>query len=209
MDKVTLEYKAPENKTIKYNDINIEITPILTISQEVFLIQKYIEDYFGTPDDILIENAKYHSLEAEIRLKYFVIQLITNIDTSNLDNEIYVDNVFWYMITSEIINWSNFRDTLETIVCDIKQQETLENSVGKVVSNLIQKGYALLEKLSDISPEEVKKAGEKGLELMDRLEKTSVLRNPADITAILENPVDASVKKVIAEKKRKPRAKKV
>jgi hypothetical protein len=209
MDKVKLEYKTPEKKIIKYKNVDVEIIPILTISQKVFLIQKYIEDYFGTPDEILIENTKYHSLEAEIRLKYFVIQLITNIDTNNLDNESYVDNILWYIITNEIINWSDFRATLETIVCDIKQQETLETSIGKIISDLVQKGYALLEKLSDINPEEVKKAGEKGLQLMDRLEKTSVLKNPSDIAAILENPVDVSVKKVITEKKRKPRTKKV
>ena len=214
MKKVNLELKTLKNKTIEYNGIDIEIIPSLSLATQNFLIEKYIADYFGTPENILIENTKYHYLEAEIGLKYLITLLNTNIDISKLNNDFYVDVVLWYAITEQIDNYSAFIDTLEKIVCDIKQQETLENSVGKILKDLVEKGYALLDKLSDLNPEEIKKVGEDGLKLIERLEKSSVLNNSYDKVAIAENSglvqIEAkAIEKATEIKTRKPRVKRV
>ena len=145
MDKVKLELKTPKNKTIEYNNTEIEIVPYINFSTQLYIIDNYVKDYFGNPEDILIENTKYHYIEAEVRLRNYIIQLNTNIDLKDMDAEIYVDSELWNKITNEIKNYNDFRDTLETIVCDIKQQQTLENSLGKIISDLVNKGYALLD----------------------------------------------------------------
>jgi hypothetical protein len=208
MDKVKLELKTPKNKIIEHDNVSIEIKPIISLAQQVFLIEEYIKDYFGNPEEILIENTRYHYMEAEIKLKNYVIQLNTNIDISqDIVNDILADTILWEKITKEIKNWLPFKGMLETIVYDIKQQETLENSIGKVVSDLIEKGYALLDKLSNLNPDEIKKVGEQGLELMEKLEKSSVLKNPSDLTAIVEGSVPVETEEVPAAKKRTRRKK--
>jgi hypothetical protein len=214
MDKVKLELKTPKNKTIEYNNTEIEIVPYINFSTQLYIIDNYVKDYFGNPEDILIENTKYHYIEAEVRLRNYIIQLNTNIDLKDMDAEIYVDSELWNKITNEIKNYNDFRDTLETIVCDIKQQQTLENSLGKIISDLVNKGYALLDKLADLNPEEIKKAGDKSLELIKRLEKSSVLNNPSDKVVIAENAglveiEEKAIEKATEIKTRKPRAKKV
>lgn len=204
MDKVKLELKTPENVKIKYNDIEIEVKPKLDLVTQLFLIERYIKDYFGTPENILIENTKYHFIEAEIELKYLVIQFNTNIDIDNLDNDIYVEDDLWEKIYSSINNWYSFIEALYSIVNDIKQQETLESSIGKTVSDLIQKGYALLDKISDMDVEEIRKAGERGTELMERLEKSSILKNPSDVAAIVEGATNQQeTEKPVVKKGRK------
>lgn len=213
MDKVKLELKTPKNKKVEYNNTEFEVVPFIQISAQVYMIDKYIKDYFGNPKDILIENTKYHYMEAELGLKNYIIQLNTNIDLKDVDAEIYGDYELWEKITEEIKNYKQFRDTLEKLVCDIKQQQTLESSIGIVVSNLVNKGYALLDKIANLNPEEIKKAGEKGLELIERLEKSSVLNNPADKVLIAQNAGLVEIENKVIEKAteiktRKPRAKK-
>jgi len=214
MDKVTLEYKTPKNKIIEYNGVDIEVIPFMQAGEMAYLTQKYISDYFGTPGEILIENTKYHCMEAEYQLKNYIFNFKTNIDISNMDGNIfYADSELWNKITNEITNWYDFKEILETTVYDIKQQETLENSIGKVVSDLIQKGYALLDKLANMDIEEIKKIGEEGQKLIERLEKSSVLNNPADKVVIAENAglvevEEKAIQKATEIKTRKPRAKK-
>jgi len=208
MDKVKLEIKIPEKVIINYNGVDIEVVPFLTIAQEAFLIQKYIEDYFGKPEDILIYGTRYHYLEAETKLKNYLIQLITNIEIEDLDVNIYSDSVLWNKIEDEIVNYYDFEMKLYEVVNSVKEEESIKYSIGSVISNLVDKANIFIEKMEDMDAEKIKEAGEKGLELIDRLEKTSVLRNPADVAEIV-NPVETSVKKVITKKTRKPRAKKV
>lgn len=208
MDKVKLEIKIPEKVIINYNGVDIEIIPFLTIAQEAFLIQKYIEDYFGNPTDILINGTRYHYLEAETKLKNYLIQLITNIEIEDLDVNIYSDSVLWNKIEDEILNYYDFEMKLYKVVNSVKQEENIKYSIGSVISNLVDKANAFIEKMEDMDPDKLKEAGEKGLELVERLEKTSILKNPADIAEIV-NPVEASVKRVTAKKTRKPRTKKV
>ena len=183
MDKVKLEFKVPENKLIEYNGLTIEITPLLTIAQQVFLINRYIDEYFNKTENALIKNPKYNYFEAELNLKNYILQTNTNIDAGNLDNDVYADGAFWDRITSEIINYDDFRYTLDIIIDEIKEQITLDNSVGKVISGLVDKAYEILNKLSDISPEEIEKLQQTGTRLIEDLKNSSVLgNNPAPIT---------------------------
>lgn len=214
MDKINLEYTTPENRTIKYKGVDIEIIPWLSLAQQAYLVESYIKDYFSNPEAILIENTRYHYLEAKCQLKSNVIQLNTNINLTQENlNAILEDYVLWYAITEQIENWGDFMNILETTVCNVKQQETLENSVGKIINDLVEKGYSLLDKLASLNPEELKKAGEEGQKLIDRLEKSSILNNPQDKVVIAENAGLVEVENKVIEKAtqiktRKPRAKK-
>lgn len=175
MDKIKLEYKRPRRKTIKYKDYEISLLPFLGYAEQIFLINHYVNDYFEISENNHIDNTEYDLLGAEFKLKNYMLQMLTNIDTDSLDNDIYADPVFWGVIADNIGNYAEFKRTLSRIVGEIKDQLVLKNSIGKVISDLVEKLYALLDKFSDMQPEELEKMQKQGLELLERLEKSSVL----------------------------------
>ncbi len=177
MAKIKLEFKLPKNKQIEYNGAIIEVTPFLTLSQQLFLTNRYVKEYFFPEDENMIEESEYNYLGAEYALMNYIFQVVTNIDAENMDSDIYADFTLWQKIISEITNYNDFRNKLYLIVMEIKEQKVLNNSIGEVLSNLINKAYQTLDKFKDISPEEVNKLKNEGLELLSKLEKSSVLGN--------------------------------
>jgi len=176
-DKVKLEFTAPKNVKVNYNGITIEVNPFLTTAQQVFLISKYLEEYFNKneKEENLTSESKYSHLNAEYSMINYILQLKTNIDTENLDNNFYSDTDFTQKITASITNYFDFRNKLNFIINEIKQQNVLDSSVGTVLSNLIEKALVILDKFSEISPEELEKARDAGLELLEKLEKSKIL----------------------------------
>jgi len=171
MDKVKIEVKIPENVQITHNGVIITITPFITVAKQIFLINHYMQDYFGTGAD----GTGYATLNAAYNLKNYLFQINTNIDTENMDNDVYVDDVLWEKITREIVNWSLFAEHLYLVVEEKKRLVALENSLGTVVSGLVLKGYSVLDKLSEITPEQIEKTRETGIELIQKLQDSSVL----------------------------------
>lgn len=187
MDKVKLEFKIPKTKIIEYNGVDIEVTPFLSVAQQAVLIIRYLEEYFNKPEDALIQASPYDLIGAEYGLIFNILQMNTNIDLENIDDDIYSDTKFLGQIISNITNYDDFREKLENIVYEVKGQITLENSIGKVVSGLIEKAYVILNKISSITPEELEKAQKEGVKLIERLEKSSVLGQGA-LTPTVEKP---------------------
>lgn len=193
-NKVKLELKTPENTTIEYNGVTIEINPYIDFAEEVLLINEYVKDFFGDLNEIVIPKTKYHIYEAECRLIYYIIQLNTNISMENIDNNIYVENILWYRIIEKIINYHEFRKRLDMVVHEIKEQVKLDNSLGKVLNDLKEKAEIFLDQMNKISPDDLKDIQDKGFELIDELEKSNIMRNPADLSAI-ETPLIEELKK--------------
>ena len=173
MDKVKLEFKIPKNKKIEYNGVEFEVTPFLSMANQAVLINRYIAEYFGKVEIPVTKGSDYNYLGAEFSLKNNILQAVTNIDTEPLENDFYVDPDLWNSITREIINYWEFDDSLHYIVSEIKEQYVLKSSVGKVISDLADKVYPLLESLSNITPEEIEKLTESTKGLMKEVEETS------------------------------------
>jgi hypothetical protein len=190
MDKVKLEIKTPENKIIEYDGVSIEINPFIDFSEEVLLINEYIKDFFGDITEIVVEKTKYHVFEAECRLMFYIIQLNTNIDMSDVDNNIYVDDKLWEMITREITNYWNFKRRLDEVVYEVKEQEKLDNSLGKVLSDLLAKAEGFIDQINKISPDDIKELQNVGMGLIDDLEKANIMRNPSDLASIEQPLID-------------------
>jgi hypothetical protein len=188
MDKIKLEIKTPENTTIEYNGVSIEINPFIDFSTQVLLINEYVKDLFGDISEIVIPGTKNHIFEAECRLKNYIIQLNTNIDMSEIDNNIYVDDLLWYTINEKLYNYNTFRKSLDAVVHEIKEQEKLDNSLGKVLSDILEKAKDFLNQIENISPEDIKELQSVGTGLIKDLQESSVLRNPSDL-ASLDTPL--------------------
>jgi len=158
-NKVKMEFKAPKNKIDEYNGVEFEINPFLSLPQQAFLINQYVKEYF-TNSSGLIGGSDYDYFGAECSLKNYILQGSTNIEVDNLDNDIYADFAFWEKIKYDIINYGDFRYKLDYIVKEVKEQIVLKNSLGTVVSDLIEKAYEMIEKINLSSPEEIKEMQE-------------------------------------------------
>jgi hypothetical protein len=177
MDKINLEFKVPSNKTIEYNGQTIEIIPFMPLSQQVAFINMYVNTYFGETDKSLVPNSRFNYLEAELGLKQHILQWFTNINIDSLSENIYADSALWDAIIRHIGNYGSFYERLERVVESIKDQFELENSVGSVLSGFIGKLNGWIEKMGDITPEEIEKLQQAGMELAKKLEDNSLLKN--------------------------------
>lgn len=172
MEKVKLEFKLPKSKKIEYGDITIEVVPFITTSQQVFLINQYVNDLFKEEGG---EGTGYNYLDAEYNLVNYLYQMVTNIDTDEMSPDIYSDHGLFDLVTSSIYNYNDFIMKLEKVVEGKKESIALENSLGNVLSKFVDKAYAILDKVSNISPEEIKKLQDTGMEIANKLEKSSIL----------------------------------
>ncbi len=173
MDKVKLEYKIPKNKTIEYNDTVIEVKPVLSLAEQSFLINKYVEDYFFS-DEKIIKYPEYDFFGAECNLINYVYQTCTNIDIEDFENDLYVDVKLWKDVISKIINFEDFRKKLDVIILDIKEEKALEKSVGEILNKASSELIRIINKFGDIKPEDISKAKDAGLELLKEFEKSSM-----------------------------------
>jgi len=175
MDKVKLEFKTPKTKKIEYNDVTIEVYPLLEVGAQSVLIEKYLEDYFEKPVEGEIVKGY---VKAEYNLLNYVFQIVTNIDTKDFDSNLYSDEKLVNDILNAIINYRSFRELLWHAVEDKKEEIRIEASVGKVLSNLIEKAYDVLDKFSEIKPEEIEKLQKTGIDLAKKLEESSIIGKP-------------------------------
>ena len=171
MDKVKLEWKAPEKKTIEYNGIKIQVDPFLSTAQQGFLINSYLETYFGKFDTPLIKMSEYNYLAAEYALKDYIFQIATSIDI-DFDNNFYSDAVLWDKITSEIVNYYDFKEKLDFIVKEVKDQKLVNSQLGNVLSGLLEKVNKIFE---NITPEEIEKIQKETAALAAKLQEVPVL----------------------------------
>jgi len=176
-NKVKLEFVFPNMETVEYNGVEIQVDTFLTTVQQIFLINRYVDEYFESLNEDFVKSSEYSYLTAEYNMIYYILKLLTNVDVENLDENIYSDSILWGKITSLIVNYFDFRNKLNFIINEIKQQNVLSNSIGTVLSDLIDKAYVALDKFSDITPEQLEKAKKDGLELLNKLEKSPALTN--------------------------------
>ncbi len=179
MERVKIEFKHPEKKKLTYNGVEFELDPFLTLTEQVFLINKYVEDFFETQEGKtkLIEKSKFNRANAEFYMLDYILQLKTNINVEELDDDIRADDDFIFMIKTEITNFISFKALLADVLEDIMEEKRLDTSLGVVLDQLSKKAFELLDKVTDITPEQLEKLQETGKELMERMEKSSVLRD--------------------------------
>ena len=190
MDKVKVEFKAPANVTIDYNGVNVDVKSHLMIAEQVYIIEEYVKAYFNKEDDSGLK-----ALNADVVLKNLLLQLCTNIDIDSLDNEVYGDEELWNLVRAAISNYYKFQEFLYEAVAQRREEIALENSIGTIISGLVEKGYSLLEKFAETSPEEIQKLQKSAVELVERLENSSVLNENAPIVKKKAAPRKKSVKK--------------
>jgi hypothetical protein len=193
MDKVKIEFKLPKSKIIEYNGVEITVNPFMSLDLQAFLINKYVEDYFVSGESV-VKKDKYDFINAEANLFSNVMQLCTNIDPTCVNNELLSDDTLQDMLKSAINNYWTFDSKLSRIVDNITTQLMSEQSVGMVIDRLVKEGFGLLEKFSSTKPEEIEKMTKNTQELLERLEKSSVLNDAVKDSVIKPTSIRKSRK---------------
>jgi len=175
MDKIKLEFKAPEIKRTIYKGNEIQVFPFLSLPKQGFLINSYLREYLTPKENRLIEFSKYNYLEAEFSLINYIYDLNTNIEAKDIDLDVVADVELWNIVKKEITNFEDFRNKLDYIVKQLREDIALGASVGSVLDSLVEKGVSILEKFSELTPETINMAKETGLQLMEKLEESSIL----------------------------------
>lgn len=168
--------KKIEKESIEYQEKTIEITPVLSLTEQVFLINNYIKDYFYKTEISLIEEHQYNFIEAEYNLIANIYYILTNIDVSRTKktglNDVINDIVLWKQVSEKIENYMDFRKKLDIIISDIKNKKSL----SVMLSNFVEKALSFVENAGDISPELLIES-QKSLEgLVQKIEESSVLK---------------------------------
>lgn len=175
MDKVKLEFKIPKNVTIEYNGIEVVVFPYLDTATQIVLINSYLRDFFVKEGEGLIISSETDFLTAEFKMMNYILQVCTNIDTDDINGDIYSDPFFWEKIISTITNYQMFRERLSFILEEIRRQIKMKLSTGIVLSEFVEKFYKVLDNFSNITPEELENARKTGIEIMEELKKSNLL----------------------------------
>jgi hypothetical protein len=170
MEKIKLEPRTVENmkiafrETYQFNDrgvkelkdkgIEIEVYPFIPLTDQIILIVNYLNNYFQ-PEQNFISRSKCDYVGAEYALTMELVDKYTNIDIVGLGSDILYESNLWEKIKLCFSNYDQFRETLERIVNDVKQDLQNEKSLGNVlgevtpmVKEFIQNGMDLVEKLA-------------------------------------------------------------
>lgn len=149
MEKVKLEFTAPKNKKVSYNDCVIDVVSYISFAQQFALINKYIADYFEK------DKFEFNYIDAEYKLSMYILSFFTNIDIENFDQEILDGTTIYKEIVDSISNYKEFRERLDVVVNDKKEEIRNKKMLGAVIEDISDKVFYLLENVSKISPESV------------------------------------------------------
>lgn len=174
MEKKIIEFGETEKSIVQFDGQDIEITPFISGSLEAFLIDQYIQDYFYSNEDKkILPSLSRNYLGAELHLKLTILDRLTNIQISNANDPNYGDKVcteLWGLVVNEIKNFWDFEESLSSVLDEIKKEIELEKSVGGVIGGVAAKINELLDKLKDISPDEMKQMTGEASRVLKELE---------------------------------------
>jgi hypothetical protein len=157
LDKKDVNLFEKQPKVFTIGKDMVEIMPYISPVTEALLIQSYVDSYFM--DNSIIDNF----LQAEWGLVLRVIDYMTSVkiveDENSASLESLITSGLWKSVRGEIENYEEFRNNLDKVVRDIKEQKALEISVGSVLNNVSNKIIQFVEKIQevDLSQEGIQK----------------------------------------------------
>jgi hypothetical protein len=170
MDKIKLQYESPKNKVVLYNDVSIEVSPFIDLGEQIILVNKYITDYFDKIENSLMEKTEYNYIQAEYNLLLYILELKTNLDVSNNFDISFLDTSTMEDIINQIYNYKKFRESLDRIVRDIKEEISNRMSIGYLIDTLADKAFEFLDKYSSMDEESINRTIEATKGMMKELQ---------------------------------------
>jgi hypothetical protein len=204
-DKIKLNIDPPEIKVLKFNQVRITVRPYLTLEHKIELIQEYIDILFGNaitemnPSEI---GQKY--IIAEYALVNHIVDILTNIEITDLDNDALFYGELWDQIKANILNYDIFRKDLDKAIEYYLTYEKVDKSVGNVLDSLFRK---VLESLSKFSNVDVESYRETAGELTTQLNKLNefipgILSDEKEQSDLVKEQKASTAKKRSSRKKK-------
>lgn len=176
MNKIKLEFTIPQSVVVMYNNQEVMVNPFLSLSAQLFLIRKYVEDFLTQPEGVeKIPGTRYNYFIAEANLAMRVLEICTNIDRSSITNDLVADVEFYWEVISKINGFEAFSQKLNNIVNEIKEQDALDKSVGSVIKEISVKAFDFLDSLPNMDPEELKTLAGQNSELFKKLSDSPLM----------------------------------
>ena len=162
MEKKRLTIKPAKTVVLDYFGEDFEVVTVLSLPQQIFLIETYLDAYFSTsPENRNIKGSRWDLISAEYALMVGVLDLCTSIQTVDENGEItfnlseMMSSNLWTSIKHAIVGYDTFRDLLDRIVFDVHKEIEFEYSVGKVVSDFLAKITPIIQRISEFSTQDV------------------------------------------------------
>ena len=163
-ERQKLGFEDPKNVILEFKGKNLEIKPWLEENEVSILILEYLKVFFD-------KDNLYNYVEAEQDLKRNVS--IFAVPGWLIDSKIFNSTNLFEQITTKIVNYNDFRKTLDAVVSNEKEKIALSNSVGAILNNVSEKLISILDGLSSITPEQITKIKDEGMELLKQIETSS------------------------------------
>jgi hypothetical protein len=179
MEKKAFALENPENVSIVFKGIIIDIKPYLTIAEQLQLINSYIQNYFfPDEEEKLIGMIESDPFNTEYALRLEIIDMCTSIDGKSVESVNVFYTGLWEKIENSIINYNEFRSILSKIINEIEREQSLRKSIGSVIDGLMSRIESILvelnESLANFKPEDIDKIKEAGLSMLKEVENSSV-----------------------------------
>lgn len=177
MEKIKIEYEAPENVIVRYKKNNIEVIPYLDAGTQAGLIARYIQDLYDESGAILTAGVDKRRFNAELAQMLYILESNTSIDVTSINENLFIDSELWHDIIAEISNYEQFRIRLEEIVMDYEDQLDKLTSFGVVISDIMEKLSSFVNSLGDLTPESIAALQETGKSLIEQLEQSKIVQD--------------------------------
>ena len=172
MKKIKVKFPEKGNVSVDFNEKKISVSTWITAPVQSMLISQYLKNYFS-PEANSVPLCKYDFVDAENELKVAIIGALTNVDLSgDVDLVGMIASGLFEDVIVMVSNYDEFKENLYQCVDIVEREKELEKSVGGVLGGVAIKINGLLDKLSSISPEEMKELVSQSQGLLKGLEQS-------------------------------------
>ena len=166
--KIKLEFSPVEETTFQFQGKEIAVRPYLSISEKISISDEYLNLLFG--DNTMEIGNRY--LLAEHSLILHLIDIVSNVDVEEIDINQVIYSGLWEGIKNRIVNYESFRFDLNRLISLYQSEQSLELSLGRVVENVGNKIFEVLNKLSDLNAQEFKEVADVFVGELNKLNET-------------------------------------
>jgi hypothetical protein len=169
--KLNIEFSPIKNETFLFGEQLISMRTYLTPNEKTAIAIEYLDNLSGgNPIHFSSSLAKSYFV-AEYTLMLNILVTLTNIEIEGLDIGLLLNSDLWQTVKDKIKGYDQFRRDLDKIVNFQQTQNSIDQSVGNVLDQALQKILEAVNKLSELDANTIKESANKFVEGLDQLNK--------------------------------------
>lgn len=165
MEKIKIELDKIDYIAFKFKDKEIFLKPYISVLDKVTITMEYLSILFDNEDTNI--SGKYFIAEYALILQ--IIDILSNVDVSDVDADSVIYSGLWDEIKKRISNYESFKYDLNRVILFYQNEKNLEISVGAVLERFANKAIESIEKLSTLDSKELKETSETFVNALNKL----------------------------------------